>query len=86
MSAVGGHQYLEHQRRERDLSIKTRDRLATCADYAEYRQCTVQRLAKERCEGIGPRFIKYGRTVRYRWADIYAYEDANTFQRADDAA
>ncbi|MFD4443671.1 DNA-binding protein [Nocardia sp. NPDC058519] len=61
-------------------------KLATPDEYADYRQCTTNALAQERYKGIGPVFIKYGRAVRYRWSDIHAYEEANTFQRADEFA
>jgi hypothetical protein len=34
--------------------------------------------------GMGPKFVKIGRRVLYRWSDAYAYLDANTVQRIDD--
>lgn len=38
-------------------------------------------LAQMRFRGTGPRFIKRGRRVLYRWSDVREYLDANTFQR-----
>jgi hypothetical protein len=37
-----------------------------------------------RYRGTGPKFIKRGRRVLYRWADVNAYLDANTVLRTDD--
>jgi hypothetical protein len=42
-------------------------------------------LAQMRYRGTGPRFVKRGRRVLYRWSDVRAYLDANTCQRTDDA-
>jgi hypothetical protein len=41
-------------------------------------------LAQMRYRGTGPRFVKRGRRVLYRWSDVRAYLDANTVQRTDD--
>ncbi|MGH3524727.1 MAG: helix-turn-helix transcriptional regulator [Mycobacterium sp.] len=41
-------------------------------------------LAQMRYRGTGPRFVKRGRRVLYRWSDVRAYLDANTIQRTDD--
>ena len=41
-------------------------------------------LAQMRYRGTGPRFVKRGRRVLYRWSDVRAYLDANTCQRTDD--
>ena len=61
-------------------------KLATPEEYAEYRATTTRALADERYRGTGPRFIRYGRAIRYRWTDIHAYEEANTFERSDQEA
>jgi hypothetical protein len=45
---------------------------------------SVAGLAQMRYRGTGPRFVKRGRRVLYRWSDIRAYLDANTLQRTDD--
>ncbi len=36
-------------------------------------------LAQMRYLGTGPKFVKVGRAVRYRRADVEAYLDAQTF-------
>ena len=41
-------------------------------------------LAQMRYKGNGPKFIKSGHRVLYRWSDIRDYLDANTLQRTDD--
>lgn len=58
--------------------------LATPNQVAEFMHTTAARLAQDRYRGTGPRFIKHGRRVLYRWADVHAYLDANTLQRTDD--
>ncbi|REE74389.1 hypothetical protein C8E05_3824 [Rhodococcus wratislaviensis] len=58
--------------------------LATADEAAEFLRTTTQRLAQDRYQGTGPRFIKHGRRVLYRWDDLRAYVDANTYQRTDD--
>ena len=40
---------------------------------AEYIGRSVSRMQSMRCEGVGPRFIKRGRRVIYRVADLKAY-------------
>lgn len=62
----------------------TESPLATAEEAAEFLRATTQRLAQDRYLGTGPRFIKHGRRVLYRWDDLRAYVDANTFQRTDD--
>ncbi len=37
-----------------------------------------KRLQALRCRGGGPKFIKVGRSVRYRAADVEAWLEANT--------
>ena len=40
---------------------------------AEYTGCSVSTLAKRRMTGDGPRFIKIGRSIRYRRGDLDAW-------------
>lgn len=58
--------------------------LATAEEAAEFLRTSAQKLAQDRYLGTGPRFVKHGRRVLYRWADLTAYVEANTFQRTDD--
>ncbi|MDE3725341.1 hypothetical protein PWG71_28515 [Nocardiopsis sp. N85] len=48
----------------------------TPADLAKRWKSSTQTLANMRCREQGPRWIKCGRLVRYRLADIEAYEEA----------
>jgi hypothetical protein len=57
---------------------------ATPAQVAPALDTTEAGLAQMRYRGTGPRFIKRGRRVLYRWSDVRAYLDANTRQRTDD--
>ena len=57
---------------------------ATAADVAPVLDTTEAGMAQMRYRGTGPRFIKRGRRVLYRWSDVRAYLDANTCQRTDD--
>jgi hypothetical protein len=58
--------------------------LATPAEVAEYLHTTTASLAQDRYRGTGPKFIKRGRRVLYRWSDVLEWLDRNTFQRTDD--
>jgi hypothetical protein len=58
--------------------------LATPAEVAEYVRTTTAALAQERYRGIGPKFIKHGSRVLYRWPDVLEWLDHNTIQRTDD--
>jgi len=50
------------------------DQLATAEEVAEYlKDIPVKTLAKWRSEGLGPRYSKVGRHVRYDWADVRAW-------------
>ena len=55
-----------------------------CKQVAEILHVSEASLAQQRYRGFGPRFIKVGRRVIYRRADVEAYLDANTLQRTDD--
>lgn len=58
--------------------------LATIDEVAKYLRTTPQKLGQDRYRGVGPKFVKHGRRVLYRWADVYAWTEANTMQRTDD--
>ncbi|KZF01031.1 hypothetical protein A2J03_10740 [Rhodococcus sp. EPR-157] len=65
-------------------SQEARSPLATPEEAAAFLRSTEKQLAQKRYLGTGPRFVKNGRFVLYRWADLHAYVEANTFQRTDD--
>jgi hypothetical protein len=58
--------------------------LGTPPEVAEYLHTSVAQLAQFRYRGIGPRFVKVGRRVLYRWSDVADWLDRNTMQRTDD--
>lgn len=62
------------------------ERLATPSEVAQYLRTSEQCLATMRYRGSGPRFVKLGRRVMYRWVDVQAWLDANTKTRTDDVA
>jgi predicted DNA-binding transcriptional regulator AlpA len=51
--------------------------LAKSADVADYLGTTVAHLANLRYLGKGPAWVQLGRSVRYRWADVNAWVQAN---------
>jgi hypothetical protein len=60
------------------------DDVALPRQVAKLLDTTPEGLAQMRYRGSGPRFVKRGRRVLYRWSDVRAYLDANTLQRTDD--
>jgi predicted DNA-binding transcriptional regulator AlpA len=58
--------------------------LGTPAEVAKYLHTTVDSLAQKRYLGNGPKFIKTGRRVLYRWSDVLAWLEKNTIQRTGD--
>jgi len=44
--------------------------LATPAELAEYLRTTTASLAQDRYKGTGPKYMKRGRRVLYRWSDV----------------
>jgi hypothetical protein len=58
--------------------------LGTPNEVANYLHTTVDALAQKRYLGNGPKFIKMGRKVLYRWSDVLEWLDQNTIQRTDD--
>jgi hypothetical protein len=58
--------------------------LATPVEVAEYLRTTTAALAQDRYKGTGPKFIKRGRRVLYRWSDVLEWLDRNTIKRTDE--
>jgi hypothetical protein len=58
--------------------------LATPGQVAMYLQTTVNSLAQMRYRGSGPKFIKAGHRVLYRWSEVLEWLQHNTIQRTDD--
>jgi hypothetical protein len=57
--------------------------LGTPGDVAEYLHSTVANLTQLRYTGKGPKFIKVGCRILYRWSDVSDWLDRNTMQRTD---
>lgn len=53
-----------------------RSRLISVNELAEYLGVPVQTVYNWNCYGNGPRFLKVGRHVRYRWTDVDAWTEA----------
>jgi hypothetical protein len=66
------------------VTVREPTEVATPAEVAEYLHQSEASLAQDRYRGLGPKFIKHGRRVLYRWSDVYTYLDTNTIQRTDD--
>ncbi|MFD6860740.1 helix-turn-helix transcriptional regulator [Rhodococcus sp. NPDC060090] len=62
----------------------TQAHLATTEEVAEYLRTTPAKLANDRYRGIGPKFVKHGRRVLYRWEDVETFVRANLMARTDD--
>lgn len=60
------------------MSKSQRQPLGTPEEVAEYIRKPVRTLEQWRYRGVGPRFVKVGRDVRYRWEDVDAYLKAQS--------
>jgi excisionase family DNA binding protein len=58
--------------------IDREDPLFTPNEVAEYLNCSVSFLAKERMKGTGPAFVRIGRAIRYSRSALDSYKAANT--------
>ncbi|MFF3569126.1 DNA-binding protein [Nocardia jiangxiensis] len=52
--------------------------LATPAEAAKFLRTTVAKLANDRYMGVGPRYVKYGRSVLYPWRCLSEFVDDHT--------
>jgi hypothetical protein len=58
-----------------------REQLVTTDELAAHlKDVPPKTLAEWRSRGVGPRYIKVGRYVRYRWADVLAWEASRTVE------
>lgn len=53
------------------------DDLLTEGEAAQLRRQSIRTLQAERLRGVGCSYVKLGRSVRYRRADVLAYIEAN---------
>ena len=64
--------------------VAARQPLGSPDEVAEHLGIPLRTLAQWRHEGTGPRYLRVGRHVRYRWADVEQWLDAKA--RGGDAA
>ncbi|MFZ0716525.1 helix-turn-helix transcriptional regulator [Mycobacterium sp.] len=69
-------------KRERRSTRVVSDDLGTPEEVAVYLKTTETGLAQMRYRGTGPKFIKRGSRVLYRWSDVTAYLDGRTYERS----
>jgi excisionase family DNA binding protein len=57
------------------MAITSTRPLASAHEVGDYLQVPAHTLAQWRHRGIGPRYHRVGKHVRYRWADVDAWVD-----------
>jgi hypothetical protein len=57
------------------------DDIATPKQVAEVLNTSLMGLAQMRYRGTGPKFVKRGSRVLYRWSDVSHYLDGHTHER-----
>lgn len=62
------------------------DELYVPEDLARYLSTTVGNLAQMRYRGIGPKFVKVGRGIRYRTSDVNEWLAQQTRERTGEPA
>lgn len=61
------------------------DQLLTAGELGDYLGLSKQQLAMMRVKGDGPRFIRASaNNIRYRWADVTAWLEANSHESTDE--
>lgn len=61
------------------------ERLLTAKEVADILRVSVNALTQLRFRGSGPRYIRFGRSVRYRVSDVNAYIKAAAALAEDDS-
>ena len=56
--------------------MKPAEQLATPEEVADYLRKPAKTLTNWRSQGIGPKYRKIGRDVRYDWKDVLAWIEA----------
>jgi predicted DNA-binding transcriptional regulator AlpA len=57
--------------------------LAKATEAAAFLNTTISQLARLRWEGAGPAYVRLGRSIRYRWADLDAWVEAGLVHGRD---
>ena len=66
-----------------DLEFERAITTRQCGDILGLDEVTLQ---QRRARGLGPRFFRIGRTIRYRLGDVLAFRDARMIAKAEAAA
>lgn len=59
------------------------NRLLTIEEAAEYLRLARPTLARWRCQGLGPAFVRLGSRIMYREADVAAFVERQRRERTD---
>jgi hypothetical protein len=62
------------------------DELLTGQEYAEKRKCSLRTVERERTSGTGCKFVKMGRSVRYRSRDVLEFIEGHVRQNTSECA
>ena len=62
------------------------DLLLSQREYAKVRRCSERTIERERVSGTGCRYIKIGRGVRYKRADVLDFIERHARQSTSEAA
>ena len=62
------------------------DFLLTQPEYAILRRCSERTIERERASGTGCRYIKIGRSVRYKRTDVLDFIETHARQSTSEAA
>jgi Helix-turn-helix domain len=62
------------------------DFLFTQSEYANLRRCSERTIERERASGAGCRYIKIGRSVRYKRADVLDFIEQHARLSTSEAA
>jgi len=60
--------------------------IALPEEVASHMKTTMNRLTRRRSEGKGPAYVRFGRSIRYRWEDVHAFVEENLQSAVDEAA
>ncbi|MFX1784308.1 DNA-binding protein [Prescottella equi] len=66
-----------------DSGVENELALAMPEEVAAYLRTSPARLAQLRYKGNGPRFVRDGRRVLYRWVDVHAWVAGQIHDRTD---
>lgn len=73
-------------RQRRTVTGAIAEDIATPREVAEALNTTEMGLAQMRYRGTGPKFVKRGSRVLYRWSDVSAYLEIHTHERTSERA